>query len=167
MPDRPKYSIAEVERRWLTDLDTVRGLLTGRPMNIVDRYLSGSRLRLRRVEDGNGDRVYKLCKKYGDHPAGMESITNLYLSREEFLMLQALPGWEVTKERFRVLGGSVDVYRGDGEGLSLFEREFAGIDAADDYAPPPFARREITADPTFSGAALAKRFGRLRLAGSE
>ncbi len=162
MPERPKYARAEIERRWLASAGLVAPLLTAAPLRILDLYLEGTRLRLRRVTAADGGRVYKLCKKYGDRPPGSESITNLYLSRGEFEQLQALGGWEVEKQRYRLHHGSLDVYQRDTDRLLLFEREFAAADLAADCEPPAFAGREITADPDFSGAALARRFGQRR-----
>lgn len=159
MTDRPKYALPEFERRWLVGAGDARTLMTATPSRIRDRYLDGTRLRLRRVIDSNGQPICKLGKKYGDGAPGAESITNLYLTAAEFDVFDTLAGWVVEKLRYRVQHGSLDRYRSDADELLVFEREFADPGAAADYRPPPFAGREITADPTCSGAALAQRFG--------
>jgi CYTH domain-containing protein len=154
----PKYSLREFERRWLVDADQAPSIPPGAGVTIQDRYLEGSRLRLRRVVSADGHTVYKLCKKYGDRP-GAESITNLYLSAVEYRRLSALPGTVVEKHRHALADGSLDQYARDGDALMILEREFADADAAARFAPPAFAAREITRDEAFSGAALASRFG--------
>ncbi|MEQ8858367.1 MAG: hypothetical protein RIC56_06950 [Pseudomonadales bacterium] len=160
MASRPKYSLPERERRWLVDATAAAPLLSGTPQCILDRYLDDTRLRLRRITAADGGEVYKLCKKYGDLPPGAESITNLYLDTGEFARLAALPGWQVDKQRFRVHEGSLDVYRSEDDSLRVFEHDFIDAASAAAYRPPAFTEREITADPDFTGAALARRFGR-------
>lgn len=156
--NRPKYSRTEFERRWLVSGDAA-SLLEGPAVRVVDRYLDGGRLRLRRMESGDGV-VHKLCKKYGDAPAGSESITNLYLAPAEYAALARLPGTSVEKRRHRVAGGSLDVYLGSAERVCIWEREFADADAAAHCLAPAFCGREVTGRADYAGAALARRFGR-------
>ena len=156
---RPKYALAELERRWLVIERRLAGLELGAAHVIRDRYLDGARLRLRRMGSPAGGVVHKLCKKYGDASPGAESVTNLYLSASEYALLETLPGWVVEKLRYRCLGGSLDHYQRDGDALWVFEREFADPGSADAFPDPLFAGREITADADFTGAALARRFG--------
>ena len=71
-------------------------------------------------------------------------------------MLASLPGERVSKHRHQLDNGSIDVY-GEGD-LHIFEIEFAALDAATRYLPPPFVEREITGDADYSGRMLARRF---------
>lgn len=164
----PKYSRIEFERRWLVENRRAGTLAAAPASRILDRYLDGTRLRLRRLEAVDGTITLKLCKKYGDAPAGRESITNLYLSPAEYGLLARLPGWQVAKRRHRLAAfagiedcgsGSLDHYQGAGDALWLFEREFADAAAAEACRAPPFCEREITGEADYSGAALARRFG--------
>lgn len=161
MTPRPKYARPEIERRWLVDPDRVQAASRGEVVHIRDRYLRGTRLRLRRIRRTGGEVEYKLCKKYGDSDANAESIVNVYLSADEHAMLDALPGWVVDKERGRCGGGSLDRYAAGSETLLVYEREFDDLERAAGWPGPDFAIREITGDPAFSGLALARRFGRL------
>jgi CYTH domain-containing protein len=152
---KPKYAIAEVERRWLVELSEF-GPLGGLPYReIEDRYIAGTQLRLRKITDASGEPVFKLCKKYGKVTALSELITNLYLTEAEFNTLSQLSGALVKKRRYATNGGSLDVYIIPHAGLAVFEIEFESEAAAAGYAPPSFAAAEVTHDSAYSGASLA------------
>jgi CYTH domain-containing protein len=153
MTDLPKYSKIEIERRWLVDLSAVD--LEAVPYReIEDLYIADSRLRLRRVIAD--DKVtFKLCKKYGRRTLWSEPITNLYLTEVEYRRFAALAGHRSLKRRYSLAQGSLDVYQEPHPGLAIFEAEFADEPAAASFTPPNFVTREITAEPQFSGAALA------------
>jgi CYTH domain-containing protein len=153
----PKYSLPEIERRWLVEPARLPELTHLPCRHIEDCYIEQSLLRLRRIEAPDGEVAYKLCKKYGRGDALANPITNLYLSPEEYLALRALPGLRVHKQRYAVEGGAIDIYPSS-PALAIFEIEFDNEHAAADYTPPHFAGREITHDSTYSGAALAGRF---------
>ena len=155
----PKYSIQEIERRWLVEAARAEPLLHDSPARITDRYLDDTRLRLRRVQEADGALVFKFCRKYGDREGPSESITNLYLDPGEYAMLRRLPATEVIKERHRLDQGAIDVYRSDERQLHIFEIEFRDLEAAMGYLPPRFAGREVTGDPAYTGLSLARQFG--------
>lgn len=68
--ERPKYSLLEIERRWLVDLARV-GSLVGLPFKrLEDAYWPGTRLRLRQVIDPDGRTAYKFGIKYGKSARG-------------------------------------------------------------------------------------------------
>src|SRR6188472_3542799 len=56
-----KYAVVERERRWL--LTIMPDDLVGEMVLIRDRYLTGTRLRLREITDEEGSRVLKLGHK--------------------------------------------------------------------------------------------------------
>jgi CYTH domain-containing protein len=154
----PKYAILENERRFLVaqppDLGGTRVRL------IEDRYLSCGRLRLRRITHFDGQAAeFKFCKKYGSDDPSSEPITNLYLTEPEHAALSDLPGCPLRKRRHTVRWGeraySVDVFEGPLAGLVTCEAEAASAEAIRALAFPPWAPREVTADPLFSGAHLA------------
>jgi hypothetical protein len=126
---------------------------------IVDRYLVGTRLRLRRTTPVGGGQVsYKLGQKVRPDPAdlGLVLHTTMYLTAEEHAALSALPGAELRKVRnVLVMGGrrfGVDVFEGRHAGLVLAEVELAG---AGEVAPPWFAGAEVTGDERCTGGWLA------------
>jgi hypothetical protein len=56
----PKYSLPEIERRWLASLAEVGSLSSFPCREIIDLYIHGTRLRLRRIDDPNGTVQFKL-----------------------------------------------------------------------------------------------------------
>jgi CYTH domain-containing protein len=153
--NEPKYAIAEVERRWLVELSDL-GSLDGWPYyEIEDCYITGTRLRLRKVTGASGGPVFKLCKKYGRVTALSEPMTNLYLTEAEYNALSQLSGAVLKKRRYAISGGSLDLYAGPYAGLAVFEASFESEAAAAGYMPPRFVRAEVTHEVPYSGASLA------------
>jgi CYTH domain-containing protein len=150
-----KYARPEIERRWLVTSD-VDALIAGAPcVEIEDRYITATRLRLRCVRSPAGATQYKLCKKYPKAPGdAFESITNIYLTADEFERLARLPAAVARKRRHRLAAGSLDVYSHPRR-IAIFEMEFASAAEAAAFVAPAFAGREITGDESLSGAALA------------
>ena len=67
----------------------------------------------------------------------------------------------IAKRRHRIdLGGGnvaeLDVYEGDLEGHHLVEVEFDSVDEADAFDPPPWFGQEVTSDPRYTNASLAR-----------
>ena len=100
-------------------------------MDIRDRYLIGTRLRLREVTDADGTVVRKLGHKVrlGDGP-GEVACTSVYLDDTEWDLLAALPADILEKRRtvIPVEGGAVavDVFGGHLVGLVLAEIDSQG-----------------------------------------
>lgn len=136
-----KYSLPEIERRWIVDLSQVE---LKEFVEIEDLYIEGTRLRLRKMGD---PAVYKLCKKYGKVNLLSEPISNLYLTEDEWLVLRDLPGRVVKKRRYRYAEGSIDIYAG----LSIYEVEFSSEEEAEAYIAPAFVLEEITGNPVYAG----------------
>jgi CYTH domain-containing protein len=155
-----KYARIERERRYLL-AELPPGLTADSPhTHIIDRYIPGTRLRLRRMEDETGNVIaLKLTQKY-DPPTGtgLETIiTNLYLNETEFQALACLEGPTLRKRRypypFAGRNFSIDVFEGALKGLILCEIEFD--EHTDSHLElPPFAVREVTDDPFFTGGHL-------------
>lgn len=153
MNTRPKYSIPEIERRWTVSRANLPDLTHVPKVTINDKYLTGSRLRLRAIYNGAGIQ-HKLGKKYGDRIGLSESITNIYLSPSEYAILNRADGLEVTKTRYRLKGGSLDIYPGDDRPI-LFSVEFRNEKDAINYEPPEFVQDEVTHDHNYTGFTLA------------
>ena len=154
---KPKYSIDEIERRWLVSEDKARPLLTGTPLKLTDKYLENSRLRLRQVNGSDQQTAFKLCKKYDNRNGPVESITNIYLNSEEYRLISRLPGATVEKLRFRQSEGSIDVYRFRAVEVFIYEIEFTSALAASAFRAPSFVNEEITGMEAYSGVAMARR----------
>jgi CYTH domain-containing protein len=161
MSELPKYSLLEIERRWLVDLARVD--LSAAPYReIEDLYVAGSRLRLRKIS-GAEEVTFKLAKKYGKRTPLAEPITNLYLTEGEYRLLSSLPGTRTRRRRYSLEGGSLDVYVAPHAEVAVFEIEFDDERAAREFVPPAFVTREITNEPALSGVSLASHENRVEL----
>jgi len=137
------YARTERERRFLCAApppahDVVRTRL------ITDRYVDGTRLRLRKVDEltGSGPTVHKLTQKLPGEPWG--ELTTIYVSEEEHALLATLPAAVLTKERRSVPPLGYDVFRGPLAGLVLAEVEFADDASAAAFQPPAGCTRSPT-----------------------
>lgn len=95
-----KYAVVERERRYV-----VASLPEGvsNTVAIIDRYVTGTRLRLREVREADGTVTRKLGHKVRltEGPAEVAS-TNFYLDDGEWAALEALPALVVRKKRHLV-----------------------------------------------------------------
>jgi CYTH domain-containing protein len=150
-----RYAQVEREQRWILSR---RPVGIDSPMSIVDLYIPGTRLRLRRMESDTGV-TYKLGQKVRLTPADPElvKLTNIYFSESEYSTVARLGGAEIRKTRWRWSPGDyplvVDVFEGPLAGLVLAEREL-GPDQRR-ARPPPHAVADVTNDDRFSGGTLA------------
>lgn len=151
-----KYARVERERRWLLASPPLA------PCDVVaitDRYLPGSRLRLRETVSATGEVVRKLGHKVrlSDGPQEV-ACTSLYLDDAEWALLCSLEAHLLVKERRRmVVDGvtvAVDVFGGRCAGLVLAEIDRG--DGADTGLPEGLgAVAEVTADERFTGGLLS------------
>lgn len=80
MDDVPKYARLERERRWLVDRTACPDLSAHAHVLIEDRYIDGTRLRLRRTTDSaSGEQLFKLTKKYDTGDPLARPIVTAYL----------------------------------------------------------------------------------------
>ena len=154
-----KYARIEIERRFL--LEGVPGAAEVLAINeIGDRYLDGTRLRLRRMARVGGPTQLKLTQKLPD-PAGARqgALTTIYLSEAEHAAFARLPAATLSKSRLSIAPYGVDVFHGELEGLYLAEAEFTTMEDAAALVPAAFCRAEVTADRRFTGGELVRASG--------
>lgn len=149
-----KYAVVERERRYLL-AKLPEGVTSTK--EILDRYVIGTRLRLREVREDDGSVTRKLGHKVRltDGPAEV-ACTNFYLDDEEWNLLAALPARLLRKKRHMV--------QRDGLLVSIDEHEdgtlVAEIDDHDN--PSQFIPRwlevikDVSTDETWTGAQLAR-----------
>ena len=155
-PGEGRYAHLEREQRWL-----LRSMPSGliEPRQLHDRYLIGTRFRLRRVDAPN-EQVFKLTQKVRSDPDSAERVrlTNTYLSAKEYEVFLALPATELAKTRWQShLAGrptSVDVFHGELDGLVLAEVELR--EDEDRLPMPEGVSADVTDDDRFSGGALSR-----------
>jgi CYTH domain-containing protein len=163
-PDAPpgkagKYAHPERERRFL-----LRAVPAGDPIAsyvIEDRYLDGTRLRLRRMTPLDGahgtlEVQRKLVQKVPAADGSPGLITNLYLSEAEYARLAELPAASLRKTRHSIPPFGVDVFEGALEGLILAEIEFATAEDGAAFEPSIPVVAEVTRDVRFTGGRLVR-----------
>ena len=153
---RHKYARIERERRFLLDRFPA-GARSVRIRRILDRYIEGTALRLRKQSDDGAPDVFKLTQKIPGRAGGSQQglITSMYLTNDEFSLLAQLPAADLIKTRYSVPPFGIDVFEGGFEGLILAEAEFDSAAAADSLTSPSFALHEVTADDRFTGGQLS------------
>lgn len=153
----PKYAHVERERRWLVD-PAARPAVADEGVLIEDRYITGTRLRLRRMS-GGGVESLKLTKKYDAADRTARPIVTTYLTEAEHALLTTLPARPVVKRRHAVAHGglewSLDRFEGALAGLELVEIEAPDAAALAALVPPAWAVREISDDPRYQVGTLA------------
>ena len=150
-----KYARIERERRFLLDR-VPPGLDVAHARRIADRYIEGTRLRLRELRNTDGHTEYKLTQKIPARGSGGQRgfITTMYLSEDEFRALAVLPAKTLFKTRFSLAPFGIDVFEGDLNGLVLAEAEFESEEAVESLAIPSSRWREVSDDERFTGGEL-------------
>lgn len=156
-----KYALVERERRYLLQ-DLPEGLSrTAHHLQITDNYLTGTRLRLRKVRDPQTNKwIVKFTQKFAPNPKDLSRtlVTNTYLNPSEYEVLSVFEANEIRKNRYKFeFEGSrfaVDMFIGDLLGLVLAQVSFETDEELERFVPPPFALAEVTNNETFTGGRL-------------
>lgn len=156
-----KYAQLERERRYL--LQALPGGLTRASphVQITDNYITGTRLRLRKVRDPKTNKwTVKFTQKFAPDPEDLSRtlITNIYLNAREAETLAIFEANEIRKNRYRHdwegRKFSIDMFLGDLFGLVLAEISFETDEELATFPPPPFAIADVTNNEVFSGGRL-------------
>jgi CYTH domain-containing protein len=170
-----KYARVERERRYLLR-DLPEGLTRVDPhLQITDNYITGSRLRIRKVRDPRTNKwTVKFAQKFAPDPNDLSRtiITNTYLNALEAEVLSVFNSNEIRKNRypfeFEGRKFSIDMFLGDLFGLVLAEVSFDTDEELDSFPKPPFALADVTNEPLFSGGKLCElTFSDIRAAVAE
>ncbi len=156
-----KYARVERERRYLLQ-DLPEGLSRAdHHLQITDNYITGTRLRLRKVRDPRTNKwVVKFTQKFAPDPKDLSRtlITNTYLNAQEAEILAVFEANEIRKNRypfeFAERKFSVDMFLGDLFGLVLAEVSFETDEELDSFPRPRFALADVTQNEVFSGGRL-------------
>jgi len=162
VPDS-KYARLERERRYLLQ-DLPEGMTRAdHHLQITDNYLTGTRLRIRKVRDPRTNKwVIKFTQKFAPDPRDYSRtlITNTYLNALEAETLSVFAANEIRKNRyyydFEGRRFSIDMFIGDLFGLFLAEVEFETDGDLDNFPLPPFALAEVTNNELFTGGRLCE-----------
>ena len=158
-----KYARLERERRYLLQ-DLPEGLTRAdHHLQITDNYITGSRLRIRKVRDPRTNKwTVKFTQKFAPDPKDLSRtfITNTYLNAVEAEVLSIFNSNEIRKNRYYFeyerQKFSVDMFLGDLFGLVLAEVSFDNDVELDAYSTPPFALADVTNNELFSGGKLCE-----------
>ena len=163
VPDS-KYARVERERRYLLR-DLPEGMTRADPhLQITDNYMTGSRLRLRKVREPRTNKwTVKFTQKFAPNPDDLSRtiITNTYLNALEAEVLSPIfNSNEIRKNRypFEFDGRkfAIDMFLGDLFGLVLAETDFETDEEQESFATPAFALADVTNEPLFSGGRLCE-----------
>ena len=158
-----KYARIERERRYLLR-DLPEGLDRADPhLQITDNYITGTRLRIRKVRDPKTNKwVVKFTQKFAPDATDLSRtiITNIYLTPIEAETLAIFEANEIRKNRyyFDFAGRrfSIDMFLGDLLGLVLAETSFETDADMSAFPPPPFALADVTNNEIFTGGKLCE-----------
>ena len=159
-----KYAQVERERRYLLR-DLPEGMTRADPhLQITDNYMTGSRLRLRKVREPRSNKwTVKFTQKFAPNPEDLSRtiITNTYLNALEAEVLSTVFDTnEIRKNRypfeFEGRKFAVDMFLGDLFGLVLAEVSFETDAELDQFTKPPFALADVTRDDMFTGGRLCQ-----------
>jgi CYTH domain-containing protein len=158
-----KYARLERERRYLLQ-DLPEGLTRASPhVQITDNYITGTRLRLRKVRDPMTNKwTVKFTQKFAINPKDLSRtlITNTYLNAQEAEILSVFEANEIRKNRYpfeyegRKFG--IDMFLGGLFGLVLAEVSFDTDEVLESFSKPQFALVEVTNNELFSGGKLCE-----------
>jgi CYTH domain-containing protein len=157
-----RYTRVEYERRFLVLSDAKwRDSVEPYYKTFEDKYIQGTRLRLRILKDSDtGRQIIKLSQKVESESPYYRTVGRLLLSPSEYVLFDCLPGDRLTKTRYyhNYLGRefAVDVFHGELDGLVLCETETDALEDLMSAEPPPFAGPEVTADSFFTGGNLSR-----------
>lgn len=160
--EESKYTRVEYERRFLVSPRTEwRTLVEPYSKTFEDKYLRGTRLRLRVLTDSDtGRRVLKLNKKHESISPYFRMVSRILLSPGEYELLDTLDGDRLKKTRYyhRYLGRifSIDLFEGELYGLVICETEAGDQPDLMLAKPPSYTKLEVTADPFFDGGNLCR-----------
>jgi CYTH domain-containing protein len=158
-----KYARVERERRYLLR-DLPEGLTRAdHHLQITDNYLTGTRLRLRKVRDPKTNKwTVKFTQKFAPNTDDFSRtiITNTYLSAIEAETLSMFDANEIRKNRYRYefegRAFSIDMFLGDLFGLVLAETGFESDEELDHFPLPSFALADVTHHELFTGGRLSE-----------
>ena len=156
-----KYALIERERRFVLN-DLPEGLARTDPhVQITDNYITGTRLRIRKVRDPKTNKwTVKFTQKFAPNPNDLSRtiITNMYLTALEAETLSVFEANEIRKNRyyfdFEGRKFSIDMFLGDLLGLVLAETDFESDEDTAAFETPAFALADVTDNEMFTGVRL-------------
>lgn len=133
-------------------------------LQLFDRYIENTRLRLRQVRDPYTNSWTRILQQHVPAISSEFAVTKLseiHLNDAEFALLERFAGQETRKNRyfheFDRVPFVFDVYLGNLRGLHTTKVEFETQELMGTFIPPPFAVFDVTNDAFFVGPSLAEK----------
>ncbi len=158
MPERERYRSFLIER--LPEPLSY----ASRHLQIIDRYICGTSVRLRRIRDPHTNAVNYFLQKNTDNAGGnatVRTIEEIHLDERDRAVFDSFSAIETRRNRyFHDVDRTMmvfDVYLGSLLGLTMARVIFPDDYDTFDFEPPHFAIYEITNDEYFASANLAHK----------
>ena len=156
-----KTSQSVFQRRFLIDILPEPVTRASSHLQILDRYIAGTRLRLRQVRVPDTGQYTRMLQQRIMLPNDMEiKLAEVHLDDREYSLFEPMGRSEVRKNRyfheFDLVPLAFDVYLGELSGLKLAVAEFEMREEAEGMTMPEFSTHEVTHFPAFLGENLAE-----------
>lgn len=150
----------EIERKWLINKDNIKyDLSTAKVYEIEQTYINFSpEIRVRRV---NGSQYsFTLKKNMSDNGLIRDEVDFLITEDEYNELISKKVENTIFKTRYKLLDQgfvvTIDIFKGELEGLAYMEIEFANKEEAETYQTPEWVIKDVTDDIRYKNASLAK-----------
>lgn len=162
-----KYGKYEYERTYLLESNYLLNKKIERIKIIRDKYIEGTKLRLREIRENN-ETKFKLTQKEELKPVkqGVLKINTLYLTKSEFDKMNTLEGVEIEKERHIVqidrtrIG--IDKITFNDKTILIAEIEFDTEFEMNTFSMPLDCIMEITGNHKYNGFEIAKQYSKYK-----
>jgi len=158
----PKYSLIEIERKWIVNKDKLPDISKLKKIEVTDKYFPNTRTRLRRMLDTETKEVkFKLTKKYGKITPQSEPLTTLYLSEYEYELFNEQKGYNLIKNTYQFpFSGNIfliEFFIKPEVDFILMEVEVLSEKLINKLKVPDFVIKEVTNEKEYEGYAIASR----------
>lgn len=150
----------EIERKFLVEQPPPLDLMSYKHKHISQGYVVATPEASLRIRSQGPDK-HQLNIKTGQ---GLKRVeVDITISTPSADKLWSLVGHQrITKTRYLIPGAhpepmELDVYHGKLDGLIVLEQEFATIEEAQAFIPPSWVSKDVTDDPSYTNAELARR----------
>ena len=150
----------EIEKKWLIDINNIQYDLTeAKVYNIEQTYINFSpEIRVRRVN--NSQYSFTLKKNMSEDGMIRDEIDFLITNEQYNELVSKKVGNTIFKTRYKILKDeqiiTIDIFKGDLEGLAYMEIEFANTEEANSFITPDWVIKDVTDDVRYKNASLAQ-----------
>ncbi|MBX2813186.1 MAG: CYTH domain-containing protein [Myxococcales bacterium] len=153
-----EHALHEIERKFIVDRTPPLDLTKYDCSHITQGYVVAHPQASVRIRSSK--QLHKLNIKHGKGLKRVEVEIKLTSSSAEKLWLLA-GNKRLEKTRYIIPGQhenpmELDIYHGLHDGLIVLEQEFATIEEAETFVPPLWVGKEVTDDPKYTNAELAR-----------